>query len=189
VSSKPASTQASEGTQASEPDPYAPAPRDPDVPDDDERNPYDKAKWHFETETREELPEEMTDRQYYVPGGTVLAWFYFHRLCSRDFIEQNADELRRLRSREWTPAELYEVIDGVLDAPMLTRAGAAFADTLFTTDDTSFYHTYSKVLGAELPSDYQVPDSWETYDRVAALLDERYRNWLETKPRKKRMKE
>jgi hypothetical protein len=34
-----------------------------------------------------------------------------------------------------------------------------------------------------------VPDSWETYDRVAALLDERYRNWLETKPRKKRKKE
>lgn len=29
-----------------------------------------------------------------------------------------------------------------------------------------------------LPNEYLVPDTWETFDRVAAIVDERYAAWL-----------
>jgi hypothetical protein len=55
----------------------------------------------------------------------------------------------------------------------------------FTRDyyDTDCYiGDYEAVLGGSLPTLYHVEDSWENYDKLAPVIDQRFSRWQQGKP-------
>lgn len=61
--------------------------------------------------------------------------------------------------------------DGKLLSEMLNDEGASFAQTYYP-------HTYlgdfRRTLASSLASDYLVQDTWDNYDRMAAVIDSRF---------------
>jgi hypothetical protein len=54
----------------------------------------------------------------------------------------------------------------------MRRRGACFAD-------------YRKVLAAGLPSFWHVADTWENYEKIAAVITRRYEEWKSPPPAKR----
>jgi hypothetical protein len=58
---------------------------------------------------------------------------------------------------------------------LLSREGKAFTHDYYETDE--YLTDYDRVLGGELETLYHVEDTWENYDRMAPVLDERLAAW------------
>lgn len=88
----------------------------------------------------------------------------------------------RLQRREFTgPAFLRRYCDGkLLDAEDLAPVGAAFAASYYP----GYMLDYLRVFGIDANSApdvlARVPDTWASFDRVSAMLDERLAGWLRT---------
>ena len=59
---------------------------------------------------------------------------------------------------------------------MLTDEGAAFSDRYYS-GSPGYLGDWEATFGAAA-NDYSVPDTWETYERIAPLLDSRYEAWV-----------
>ncbi|MBF0688689.1 MAG: hypothetical protein IR158_13110 [Cellulomonas sp.] len=130
---------------------------------------YDKAKWHYEGE----FPRWTRRRQAFVHTGFFLAWVVQRGMAGEMLVRESPDGIAAVRERRGRPDDLYAAWDGVLTSEMLDDEANAFARTYYEGDVyvadfiAAFPHT-----GA-----YKVRSSWENYDRVAAVLDERLAAW------------
>jgi hypothetical protein len=74
---------------------------------------------------------------------------------------------------------LLERCDGKLMSEMLTEEGAAFSEAYYLK---SYLKDFQRVLTKEAKSDDSVDDTWENYDRLAAVISERHAKWKTKKP-------
>jgi hypothetical protein len=140
---------------------------------------YDKAKWHFEGDYPEDLPPENGGTHI----GMFLAWTILNGLEGEPHRKESKRDLTRVRNRKMTGRDfLFRNCDGVLTEEDLNDEGNAFARSYFADPDRGGYGKYmadyAKALDtAALPSEYHVEDTWENYDKLAALIDRRYAAW------------
>lgn len=106
-------------------------------------------------------------------------------------LEESAEALKRLKRRELTGLEyLLEYCDGKFWDEDLDERGNAFAadyydgQSAFATQYGSYLSDYCEVFnrlaaeqGREYPSIYYVENSWENYDRLKPMLDDRFAQW------------
>jgi hypothetical protein len=60
----------------------------------------------------------------------------------------------------------------------LNKEGNAFAQAYYERDGPGGYVSdYAELFVADLPSLYHVEDAWANYDRLAAVLDQRFAEW------------
>jgi len=59
----------------------------------------------------------------------------------------------------------------------LAAAGAAFASFAFDANGGRYLQAYTNRIAAGRPTAYHADESWETYDGVAAMLDEMWATW------------
>jgi hypothetical protein len=105
-----------------------------------------------------------------------LAWIMLRDLASKELIQLADDTYTWVLNREVTGRTL-----------LLTKLDEKFFDTLLTPEGreftSSYYETngyandYDRVLGGDLPTLYHVADTWENFDKLAPILDERLAAW------------
>lgn len=134
---------------------------------------YDDANWHSGGDFPDDLPVEA--------GGThtamFVAWAMLAGLVGDLHVDESRDCLAPLRERRLSPGEFFfEVCDGKLTDEDLSEEGNAFAQAYFDFEVGQYLSDYN-VLVHGLPSQYHVPDTWQTFDRISPVLDQRLREW------------
>lgn len=136
---------------------------------------YDKAKWHHGGT----FPTGRPPSQAYVHIGMYLTWLILRDLVDESFFGRTwlgRDRLAPVKARKRTACFLQGWVDHTLADNMLTDEGAAFSDDYYGATP-GYLDDWTAQFG-ESADDYSVPDSWETYDRIAPVLEDRYRSWL-----------
>ena len=109
--------------------------------------------------------------------GLYLGWIIDSDLHSEEFADDNADLITQFKERKCQPCEIYEVNDGCLADDMLNQSGNAFTQSYFDFSNGRFLKDYDKTLAKGLPSLYHVQGTWANYDKLKAVIDQRYKEW------------
>ena len=141
---------------------------------------YDDATWHDEA-SPDDLPTEEASATHI---GMFLAWAIHSGLISDLHIEESpglieAVTLRRMKGSEF----LWERCDGKLTDEDFTDTGNAFARSYYLDRENEneygeFFADYKAILASGLPSFYHVADSWENFEKLKSVVDQRYEAWL-----------
>src|SRR6185503_2266920 len=135
---------------------------------------YDDASWHSGGSFPQDLPPEAGATH----TGMFVAWAFLSGLAGELHIEDFPDDLPKLRSRAVTPGQYFlATCDGKFTDEDLNDEGNAFAQTYFDLEKGQFIADYEQTVGANLPSIYHVPDTWETFDRLRPIFDQRLSVW------------
>ncbi len=135
---------------------------------------YDDASWHYGGDFPKDLPNEAGATH----TGMFVAWALLTGLAGDVFISDFSHELSRLRSRSLTPGRFFlSACDGKFSDEDLNEVGNSFAQAYFDFETGKFVADYDTTLGGDLPTLYHVQDTWENFDRLKPLLDQRFAEW------------
>ncbi|MBO9731553.1 MAG: hypothetical protein J7623_23130 [Chitinophaga sp.] len=144
---------------------------------------YDDASWHYGGNYPADLPPANAATHI----GMFLTWCIEHDLLSEEQTDDCEEDIEKVKNRTLTGAQYL----------------IANCDEKFTTDDLdqtgndfakSYYARKEKTAAAKYPSyfeDYEnafrqhstdfnlyaVADTWENYDRIKPLIDQRFEEW------------
>jgi hypothetical protein len=105
-----------------------------------------------------------------------LAWVLHSGLASKDLLSYVANRKAAFDSRSITGRDLlFEELDEKFFDALLSKEGKAFTKAYYETDE--YIQDYAEVLAADFETPYEVADTWENYDRLAPLLNERLQRW------------
>jgi hypothetical protein len=148
---------------------------------------YDRMDWHSGGNYPADLPPENGGTHI----GMFLAWAFKNGLAGSLHTRESTALLGQLGRREITGRDfLIEACDGKFWEDDLNDTGQAFAadyygnESGFAKQFSSYLNDYSDVFdrhaaanGFEYESAYHVEDTWESFDRLEPLLDERFCQW------------
>jgi hypothetical protein len=134
----------------------------------------DRADWHYGG--GELYPKELPPENGGTHIGMYLAWIIQHGLASAVLQKYARDSLPLLRKRKITGRQLlFSELDEKFFYGLLTKVGKDFTRDYYETE--CYIGDYAAALGCNLPTLYHVEDTWENYDRVAPLIDQRFSGW------------
>ena len=136
----------------------------------------DRADWHYGGSYPKGLPSEN--------GGThivmYLAWVAHRNLGSDELVELGGDTCRQVLDRTATGRDLlFGELDEKFFDRLLNHDGREFTAAYYETND--YVNDYDRVLGGSLTSLYEVEDTWQNYDKIARVIDERFAQWRATR--------
>ncbi len=144
---------------------------------------YDRADHDYSTE-KEPLPKGHAATHI----GIFLAWAILNGLENDYHRQRSAELLGRLRRREITGRQFFEAAcQGKFAEKDLNPEGNEFAESYYRDsagERGPYFADYKKTLTAGLPSFWHVADTWENYDKMAAVITRRYAEW-KNPPRKR----
>lgn len=139
---------------------------------------FDDERWHSDGEFPADLPATAAATHI----GMFLAWCADTGLLAQT--SAVAEHVAALRSREITPgAFALAAFGGAFSADDLTDEGAAFAAVYYGYPDEddvrelAFDIDYVDEFIDDGDTIFHVPDSWSSYDRIAAVLTARFTEW------------
>ena len=139
---------------------------------------YDDASWHYGGD----FPADLEPSAGATHIGMFLAWCLLHGMEGSIHVEDFPVELAEIQRREITPgAFLIKVCDEKFTDEDLSEEGNAFAKFYYSGTDGPYgqYLTdYEETFLGSRASLYEVEDTWKTFDRIAPLIDRRYRDWM-----------
>src|SRR5512136_1972962 len=134
---------------------------------------YDRANFDYSTEA-EPLPKGHAGTHI----GMFLAWAVLNGLESDFHRERSAELVARLRRREITGRQFFEAAcSESFSEKDLNEEGNAFAEYYYVDEAGKrgpYFTDYKKVLATRLPSFWHVADTWDNYDKIAAVINRRY---------------
>lgn len=136
--------------------------------------------WHCDADG---FPDGVPEGQAGVHIGFFLAWAFSRGFAGARHLEGNGDGLADLAARRISGTDfLIRICDGKLWDVDFNSEGAAFAHDYYASHDCAFAHEYGSYLndyGKVFAGygDYCVEGSWENFDRLSPLLDERLAQW------------
>lgn len=132
---------------------------------------YDDADWHYGNDYPEHLPDEKAATHM----GIFVAWAWNAGLAGEEF----ADDAQDLAQRNRTPGEyLFNELDEKFTSDLLNEEGNRFASAYYLSEkDPTFLTDYENAVGKAVNSLYEVPDSWQTFDKIKPILDKRLEDW------------
>lgn len=137
---------------------------------------YDDWSWHAGGDFPADLPPEAGGTHI----GMFVAWVLLHGLAGDIHLVEFPEPFARLRERKVTPGQFFlDACDGKFTDEDLSELGNRFAEHYYEHDDRpgTYFSDYAATVGAEPPSIYHVPDSWETYERLAPVIQQRFDEW------------
>jgi len=138
---------------------------------------YDRARNHYEAAS---YPPSLPRERAFIHIGMFLGWMVQHDLCSDKFRDAAGPLINEFLQRRMTGPQLFLASDGVLANQDLNAEGNAFAKAYYTK--SGFFSDYRRTLAAGLPTPYHVTDGWEPYDRLSAVITQRYDAWKAAHP-------
>ena len=135
---------------------------------------YDDASWHYGGKFPKDLPIEAGATH----TGMFVAWAFLSGLAGDIHIEDAPEDLSRLKSRTITPGAFFlGFCDGKFTDEDLSDEGNAFAQSYFDFDNGKYLADYEAILSLGLPELYYVKDTWENFDLLKPVLDNRFNEW------------
>jgi hypothetical protein len=132
----------------------------------------DQAEWHYGGDFPGDLPPENGGTHI----GMYLAWIIHRDLGSAVLRKYTCDSLPLLRERKITGRKLlFTELDERFLGSLLTKVGKDFTRDYYETN--CYIDDYEAVLGGGLPTLYHVEDSWDNYDKLAPIIDQRFSRW------------
>jgi hypothetical protein len=139
---------------------------------------YDKAKWHYTGD----FPDELEPFQGYVHTGMFLGWCIDADLISERFKSELKAEIKQFKQQKLTGSQIFrQCCDGVLMLEDLSITGNRFAIDYFEFNNGLYLGDYESTLGRNLPSIYHVADTWDNYEKLKLVLNNRFTEWLTNK--------
>ncbi|CRK84799.1 hypothetical protein BN000_04849 [Neobacillus massiliamazoniensis] len=111
-----------------------------------------------------------------------LGWIIDNNLFSKEFEEETIMVIKRFKHRELTGTQIYMNWDGVLASDMLNDEGNEFAKNYFDFDTGLFLQDYEETF-PEIETIYHVEDTWENYNKIKNVIDKRYLEWVNQRPK------
>jgi hypothetical protein len=149
---------------------------------------YDRMDWHYGGEYPDDLPAKN--------GGTYigmfLAWAFSQGMAGEFHREESAKELEQLARREITGVDfLIKACDEKFWNIDLDERGNAFtidyyydANSAFTQqygcyldDYCNVFNRHAAAQGFEYPSIYHVENTWDNFEHLKPVLDQRFAQW------------
>jgi hypothetical protein len=139
---------------------------------------YDDAVYH------QGAPAFLTKRLNPQNGGThigmYLAWIILNRMESFQLRQTAANPVEEVRIKQMTGREfLFAHCQGRLTSEALNKEAQAFTQFYY---EEQYLHDYDEILVARTSGTYSVVDSWANYDRLAAVMDKRLRDYRGLQP-------
>lgn len=152
---------------------------------------YDDASWHYGGE----FPEGLPIKNGATHTGMFLNWCIHNNLHSDEMKNDFEYEIECLKRRELTGAEfVMQVCDEKFSESDLNDLGNSFAadyykdDTDFGNRFSSFADDYVNIFDSvaekndyEYETFYHIEDTYENYDIIKPIIDERFAEWKEYK--------
>lgn len=131
---------------------------------------YDNAKWHYGGN----FPKGLPDTQGGVHTGMFLAWLVLHDFQSALIAPE---EVASVKQRAMTGTELLWKYDEALVSDMLSASGNSFAGWYYgPAGSGSYFADYVDTLARDR-GPYEVASTWDNYDKLAPVIDQRFREW------------
>lgn len=135
---------------------------------------FDKMDWHAVT-----FPDSIPYENAGTHIGMYLAWLINNDLIQEDWMEEFADGIERVRSRESTGRDiLMECFDETLVEDIMTDDALEFTGEYY---DSSYIDDFAAALSAEdSDSEFAVylhEDTWENYDLVEPVITAKFEKW------------
>ena len=137
---------------------------------------YDDASWHYDGDFPSDLPIEAGATHI----GMFVAWGMLNGFAGELHTDEFPDELNALKNRWTTPGQfLINECDEKFTDEEFNDEGNAFALAYFgeTVGVGKYVSDYEEILGNEAPTLYHIDDTWENFDKLAPVIDRRYREW------------
>lgn len=132
----------------------------------------DRADWHYGGNYPTDLPPENGGTHI----GMYLSWIILRDLGSEELVQHSGETYNWVRNREVTGRDLLITkLDEKFFDELLSAEGKAFTRSYYETN--GFANDYDRVLGGDLPTLYHVQNTWENFDKLAPVLDERLAAW------------
>jgi hypothetical protein len=139
---------------------------------------YDDASWHSGGKFPEDLPPEAGATHI----GMFVAWALLSDLAGDLHIEDFPESIPMLRDRTVTPGAFFlSSCEGKFTDEDLNDEGNAFTASYFDFETGKYLSDYGDMLGRELPELYYVADTWDNFDLLKPIIDQRYADWKATK--------
>lgn len=139
---------------------------------------YDDASWHYEGTYPKDLPDAASATHI----GMFLNWMVINDRVSEALLEDAEDELGDLKERSITGAQfVLSMLDERITDQEFDKTGNAFALAYYQglENDSRYIDDYFQAFGVNEQSLYRVDDTWANYDKLAGLIDARYKAWDE----------
>ncbi len=148
---------------------------------------YDDASWHYGGDYSPDLPIENGATHI----GFFITWCVDNNLISDFQLEESGEDIKRIELRQMTGREfLLNNCDEKFTDEDLNSQGNSFAEDYYS-ENSEFAKEYSSYLkdydgiisylqnkkGLAIESIYHVDDSWEIYEIIKAILDDRFIEW------------
>ena len=129
----------------------------------------DDASWHL---GGDEYPSDVPDSNATTHIGMFVAWAIMNDCWDNAQDDDWSVGVEQVRNRSITGGcFVLEQCDGKLFSGMLNEKGLSFAESYYPR---TYIKDFQRTLSTGLASDYLVEDTWENYDRMAKIIDDRY---------------
>ena len=107
-----------------------------------------------------------------------LSWCLLNGLAGELHLDDFPETLEALKARKITPGEfLIKACDEKFTDEDLSEEGNAFTVAYFDFKTGNYLGDYEDTLLLPGRNVYSVPDTWETYDKLAPIIERRYKEW------------
>lgn len=112
--------------------------------------------------------------------GMYLAWIILKRLESFQLRQNFATEVEEVRSKQLTGRDfLFAHCEGRLTTDVLNKEAQAFTEFYY---ETQYLRDYHELLITKTTGTYTVVDSWANFDRLAVVMEQRWRDYTSINP-------
>lgn len=111
-----------------------------------------------------------------------VVWCWLNGMMGEEHQDAASEIQESIAARKDTPGDiLIRYRDEKFSADDLTDEGNAFARDYYDYHSTDwapkYYNDLAELVPPETPTNYHLPDSWVTFDMIAKVLKERFREW------------
>ncbi|MBL7953569.1 MAG: hypothetical protein JNJ91_00930 [Flavobacteriales bacterium] len=121
---------------------------------------------------------KVKEKDTWTHTGMYLMWLDARGFLDPPTDETDAQRLALARQRQLTPGAFFGAVYGGWFGPEeITDEGLDFTRSYYT--DKGYKADYRAHVLKPRSNFYSAADTWETYDRISPVLDERYAAWKE----------
>jgi hypothetical protein len=107
-----------------------------------------------------------------------VGWLIDNNLLDEDSFTDSKEAINEFKNKHMTGPQFYETqLDGVLLMDDISETGNRFSFNYFDFDTGQYLNDYEATLVKELPSLYHVQDTWENYEKIKRVMDNRFSEW------------
>lgn len=131
----------------------------------------DRMDWHYGGD----FPDDLSDENGGTHIGIYLAWIINNDLQGEIHDEDSAEALQDVKNRKITGRDfLIEQCDEKFWEEDLNEEGFAFTEFYY---HEKYFDDYANALAKNSASIYHVENTWENYDKIAFVIDSRFKQW------------